>query len=78
MISFYSETDFDISNESELINWISRALDELGFREGDITYIFCDDHYLTNINVKYLKHNTLTDIISFDYTMGKLISGDIF
>ncbi|MCB0460671.1 MAG: rRNA maturation RNase YbeY, partial [Flavobacteriaceae bacterium] len=44
----------------------------------DISYIFCDDDYLLDINVKYLKHNTLTDIISFDYTDDGLISGDVF
>jgi probable rRNA maturation factor len=46
--------------------------------EGEINYIFCDDDYLHKINVEYLNHDTLTDIISFDYTMGNEIGGDIF
>jgi rRNA maturation RNase YbeY len=49
-----------------------------GFMCGDINYIFCNDDYLHEINVKYLNHDTLTDIISFDYTEGRIISGDIF
>ena len=46
--------------------------------EGEINYIFCDDEYLLQKNIEFLNHDTLTDIISFDYTMGNLISGDIF
>ena len=43
-----------------------------------INYVFCDDAYLNNINVKYLQHDTFTDVISFDYAVGKIINGDIF
>lgn len=64
---------------NELIkNWISKAILNENLKEGDINYIFCDDNYLSEINIKYLNHTTLTDIISFDYTIGKIISGDIF
>ena len=45
---------------------------------GEINYVFCDDAYLNNINVKYLQHDTFTDVISFDYSVGKIINGDIF
>jgi len=45
---------------------------------GDINYIFCDDTYLLGINQKYLKHDTYTDIISFDYSEGETLAGDIF
>ena len=78
MISFYSETDFILDSQSEVSKWITRVISDLGYKEGDISYIFGDDQYLMERNVKYLKHNTLTDIISFDYTIGKLLSGDIF
>ncbi len=47
-------------------------------KEGEINYIFCDDEYLHKINLEYLNHDTLTDIISFDYTMGNELSGDVF
>jgi rRNA maturation RNase YbeY len=48
-----------------------------GKKEGEINYIFCDDEYLHKINLEYLKHDDLTDIISFDYTLGNEIHGDI-
>src|SRR5690606_13634049 len=48
------------------------------FNEGEINYIFCDDDYLHRLNVEFLDHDTLTDILSFDYTLGKLINGDIY
>ena len=78
MISFNYETDFELDNESQYEDWISRIIESEGFEEGEINYIFCDDEYLHKINVEYLDHDTLTDIISFDYTVGNLIQGDIF
>jgi rRNA maturation RNase YbeY len=78
MISFNYETDFELENESQYKDWISRIIESEGFDEGEINYIFCDDEYLHKINVEYLDHDTLTDIISFDYTVGNLIQGDIF
>jgi rRNA maturation RNase YbeY len=78
MIVFNNEIEFTLDNQDEVLNWISSSISEEGFKEGEINYIFCSDDYLHNLNVKHLKHNTLTDIISFDYTMGNLISGDIF
>lgn len=65
-------------DEEKVSSWISNSIEEEGFKEGELNYIFCDDDYLLEKNVKFLNHNTLTDIISFDYTIGKLISGDIF
>ena len=78
MISFNYETDFELDNQSQYEEWISRIIESEGFDEGEINYIFCDDEYLHKINVEYLNHDTLTDIISFDYTVGNLIQGDIF
>jgi len=78
MISFNYETDFELDNETQYEEWISRIIESEGFDEGEINYIFCDDEYLHKINVEYLDHDTLTDIISFDYTVGNLIQGDIF
>lgn len=78
MISFNYETDFELENESHYEDWISRIIYSEGFDEGEINYIFCDDEYLHKINLEYLDHDTLTDIISFDYTVGNLIQGDIF
>ncbi|HBD26225.1 rRNA maturation RNase YbeY [Flavobacterium sp.] len=78
MISFNYETDFELEHEAQYEDWISRIIESEGFDEGEINYIFCDDEYLHKINVEYLDHDTLTDIISFDYTVGNLIQGDIF
>ena len=78
MISFNYETNFELENEALYEDWISRIIESEGFDEGEINYIFCDDEYLHKINVEYLDHDTLTDIISFDYTVGNLIQGDIF
>ncbi len=78
MISFYSETDFRLKQQSKVSDWIVSTIADAGYSEGDLSFIFCSDEYLLEKNIKYLNHNVLTDIITFDYTMGKLISGDIF
>jgi len=78
MIQFNYETAFKLPNELQLQEWISSCIDSYGFTEGELNYIFCDDEYLLKLNVEFLEHDTFTDIISFDYTLGKLISGDIF
>lgn len=78
MIEFNYETDFKLENEEEIRNWVAACIEMYGFKVGELNYIFCDDDYLLKLNVEFLEHDTLTDIISFDYTMGKLISGDIF
>ena len=78
MIEFNYETNFNLENEETFKKWILNCVEKEGFELGEINYIFCDDNYLHKINVEFLQHDTLTDIISFDYTLGKLIGGDIF
>jgi rRNA maturation RNase YbeY len=78
MISFNYETQFTLENETAYEDWISRIIESEGFDIGEINYIFCDDDYLLKINQEYLKHDTLTDIISFDYSVGNILQGDIF
>ena len=78
MISFNYETDFEITNESQYEEWIAAIIQSEDKTEGEINYVFCNDEYLLQKNIEFLNHDTLTDIISFDYTMGNLISGDIF
>jgi rRNA maturation RNase YbeY len=78
MIAFNYETSFQLKEENLLENWIEKVVSENGFEIGEINYIFCDDAYLHKLNVEFLQHDTLTDIISFDNSLGKLISGDIF
>lgn len=78
MISFNYETDFNLDNENQFSDWISKTIKEENCKEGEINYIFCSDHYLHKINVEFLNHDTLTDIISFDYSVGKELHGDIY
>ena len=78
MINFNYETDFTLENEDVYASWLSNVISSENKKEGEINYIFCDDEYLHKINVEYLNHDTLTDVISFDYTMGNEISGDCF
>jgi probable rRNA maturation factor len=78
MIQFNYLTDFNLDNEQKIQDWISSCIDNYGFTSGELNYIFCNDDYLLKLNEEFLKHDTLTDIISFDYTLDKLISGDIF
>ena len=78
MIVFNSEIDFNLKDSDELSKWILKSIGNEGFEVDEINFIFCSDEYLLEKNIKFLNHNTLTDIISFDYTLGKLISGDVF
>jgi len=78
MISFNYENEFELQNEDQLATWISAVILSENKKEGDINYIFCDDDYLINLNEQYLDHDTLTDIISFDYSVGNELHGDIF
>lgn len=78
MISFNYETDFKLENETQVSDWISNTILSEDYKIGEINYIFCDDDYLHKINVKFLDHDTLTDIISFDYSVGKELHGDIY
>jgi rRNA maturation RNase YbeY len=78
MITFNYETPFSIKNETKISNWIHSIILQHSFELGEINYIFCDDAYLLKLNIEFLQHDTLTDIISFDTTLGKLIGGDVF
>ena len=78
MISFNYETDFLLDNETQFSDWISRVILSENKKEGDINYIFCDDEYILEINKQYLDHDYYTDIISFDYSVGNELNGDIF
>ncbi|MCF7566752.1 rRNA maturation RNase YbeY [Sabulilitoribacter arenilitoris] len=78
MISFNYETDFLLDNEEEISSWVLKVISSEGFKVEEVNYVFCNDAYLHKLNVEFLNHNTLTDIISFDYSIGKIIQGDIF
>lgn len=78
MINFNYETKLDIPSEDLITKWITDTILAEGFKLEEINYVFCDDEYLHKLNLEFLSHDTLTDIISFDYSMGKTIQGDIF
>ena len=78
MINFNYETNFSLENQELISKWIINTIKEEGYKLEEINYVFCDDDYLHKINVEFLNHDTLTDIISFDYSVGKIIQGDIF
>ncbi len=78
MIEFFSQTNFKIQDPESLIFWISDTISQENHKLGDLSYVFCDDDYLHNLNVKFLNHDTLTDIISFDNSLGKQINGEIY
>lgn len=78
MINFNYETDFKLDLEEQISKWILNTISSEEHKLEEINYVFCDDQYLHKLNVEFLNHDTLTDIISFDYSVGKIIQGDIF
>jgi|TARA_B100000768_G_C11221961_1_gene350959 rRNA maturation RNase YbeY len=78
MIAFeYLETE-EITEINQNKKWLNQVISNEAKEEGDITYIFCDDDYLLEKNIRFLNHNTLTDVITFDYCEGNSVGGDIF
>ena len=80
MIAFLTEDiTFELKEKLKHKAWIKEAAKAEGFRIGELNYIFCSDVYLLDINQKYLGHDTLTDIVTFDNSEDpKMIEGDIF
>ena len=76
MIDFqYINTD-KISTENISI-WLKDVTNKEGKEIGELVYVFCNDDYLIEKNIQFLKHDTLTDVITFDYCKEEIISGDI-
>ncbi len=59
-------------------NWLKQVVLKFGCIAGDLTFIFCSDEYLKAVNSKYLNHDYYTDIVTFDYREGVVVSGDMF
>ncbi len=78
MIDFSYQTEFKLNSEVDISKWIGDIIIAEGYAEGEISYVLCDDEFLLNINKEFLDHDTLTDIISFDYSLGKQIHGEIY
>lgn len=78
-IDYYKqEIEFDLPNENELNKWLENIVLSNGKSIAQITYVFCNDEYLLNINREYLNHDYYTDIITFPYKQGDTIESDIF
>lgn len=78
-ISFtFLHPDFKLKNRTNIRKAIKAFISYKNKRSGDISFIFCNDAYLAEMNQKYLQHDTYTDIITFDYSTESFISGDIF
>lgn len=79
MISyFFEDTKFQYKGRSRNNRWLRLVAESEIRRIGDVNIIFCSDNYILDINLKYLRHDYFTDIITFDYCEGDKLSGDLF
>jgi len=77
-ITFQSQnTNFKLNQGSRIKAWIKKIIELEKRKAGNINFVFTTDEDLLKVNIQYLKHNTYTDIITFDYSEDKKISGDI-
>ena len=77
-IKFFYHTDFFISNESQVADWLLYILTNEGVEVLSVDYSFVDKKQMIKINKKHLKHNYLTDVLAFDYSENNKIQGDVF
>lgn len=79
MITYHEEDcGFLFKNKAQNNKWLKLVAESEIRKIGDIAIIFCSDNYILDINVKYLQHDYFTDIITFDYCEGSVLSGDLF
>jgi len=72
----YIESD-EITNSDAISLWLTNVIKEERKQIGELVYVLCKDEYLLEKNIQFLDHNTLTDIITFDYCQGGSVNGDI-
>ena len=79
MVSYFTQdTDFKFKSKRLTSQWLKQVAQAESKKLGAVSIIFCSDNYLLDINKEYLNHDYFTDIITFDYCEGNLISGDLF
>jgi probable rRNA maturation factor len=78
MISFSAETSFELSNPQLTGAWLGSIISQEGYSEGEVSVVFCDDKHLFKLNVEFLNHDTLTDVIGFNYSLSNEIHGEIY
>lgn len=78
-IYYYAEeVKLPAIKKREISAWVKQVAAKYGKKTGDISYIFCSDEKILQVNREYLQHDYYTDIITFDYSEGDVISGDLF
>jgi probable rRNA maturation factor len=76
-INFVDQDDLQL-DEEKLQSWLAKVVEKHNCELGEVTYVFCSDDYLLEVNKQYLNHDYFTDIITFDYTDNSVVSGDLF
>ena len=77
-IEFHTVNEFNLSEPNNVRAWLSKVVDEEQKKTDQLVYIFCDDKYLHKLNVQFLNHDTYTDVITFDESLGNQLSGEIY
>lgn len=75
---FFEDTSFVFKNRKLNGMWLKTVAESEIRRIGDLNIIFCSDNYILDINQKFLQHDYFTDVITFDYCEGNILSGDVF
>ncbi|RKN82796.1 rRNA maturation RNase YbeY [Ulvibacterium marinum] len=78
MIEFCFETEFELQDKKRYVEWLAQIVASEGREVGNLSFVFCDDTYLLEINQKFLGHDSLTDVITFDYSDDDVLFGDVF
>jgi len=76
-IDFVYNTDFELSNKEQVSDWVLRVINSKGYKLGSLVYAFFNDEDLKDLNIRFLKHDYYTDVISFDETADQVVSGNI-
>lgn len=77
MINFTTEGAFKLDKPEVYKRWILDSIKNESFELGELTFLFCNDAQLHKLNVEFLDHDTLTDVLTFEYNIGNKINGDI-
>ena len=77
MIGYQYVENQELNNIDKISLWLNNVIEEEERQIGELVYVFCKDDYLLERNIQFLDHNTLTDVITFDYCKGKIVNGDI-
>lgn len=74
----YQDIKFVLKEKRKVSKWINDVIKLHQKKLGSVSYIFCSNQYILELNQQYLNHNYFTDIITFDYCYDNIVEGDIF